>query len=153
MLVCVYMYPCVFGRQYQAGSNQLSSEPLDDLARWRACLLPMTRMISLLRGEGHTHIHTYTWASYCAVSLICHVEGVTQTCMTHKHKQAVTNANMLHFTHGHIQMHSHTCMHAYELSTGTSYFYKHVQQQTLWIYHFVHFLNTTLCLGPLIFFI
>lgn len=54
---CVYVYPCGFGRQYQAGSNQLSSEPLGDLARWRACLLPMTRMISLLRGEGHTHIH------------------------------------------------------------------------------------------------
>lgn len=61
--------------------------------------------------------HTHTWASYCAVSLICHVEGVTQTCMTHKHKQAVSNANMPHFTHGHIQMHSHTHthMHAYEV--------------------------------------
>lgn len=103
---CVCIYVCVLGRQYQAGSNQLSSEPLHDLARWRACLLPMTRMISLLRGERHTH----TWTGYSAVSLRCHVEGVTLTCIT----QTVTvHTQTCGFTRGCVQMNTNTHIHTH----------------------------------------
>ncbi len=157
---CVYVLLCVFGRHYQAGSNQLSSEPLGDLAWWRACLLPMTRMISLLRGEGHTHTHT--WANYCAVSLICHVEGVTQTCTTHKHKQTVTNANMPHFTHVRANAHKHTVSpprptHAYlyNLSQQALLLLKPTEPQTYWnwLYYFVLHILYNIMLMPFAFFL
>ncbi len=112
--------------------------------------------------DTHTHTHTHTWANYCAVSLICHVEGVTQTCTTHKHKQTVTNANMPHFTHVRANAHKHTVSpprptHAYlyNLSQQPLLLLKPTEPQTYWnwLYYFVLHILYNIMLMPFAFFL
>lgn len=111
-----------------------------------ACLPSPNDPYDFITERWGTHTHTHTWASYCVVSLICHVEEVTQTCMTHKHKQTVTNANMPHFTHVRANDHKHTVSpprptHAYlyNLSQQAFLLLKPVEPQTYWnwLHYFV----------------